>query len=98
MRDRPRTRADCLPGGINEARPCPWVSCRHHLGIDFYNYGGGHIVKEHPGWDELDETGSAKNETCSLDVADSGSHTLYELGALYGVTRERVRQVEVIAL
>lgn len=24
---RPRTRADCL----QEARPCPWVACRHHL-------------------------------------------------------------------
>lgn len=24
---RPRTRAECL----QEARPCPWVGCRHHL-------------------------------------------------------------------
>ncbi|MGN6107941.1 MAG: hypothetical protein ACTHU0_22725 [Kofleriaceae bacterium] len=24
---RPKTRADCRA----EARPCPWVSCRHHL-------------------------------------------------------------------
>lgn len=24
---RPRTRGDCLA----EARPCPWVGCRHHL-------------------------------------------------------------------
>lgn len=24
---RPKTRADCL----QEARPCPWVGCRHHL-------------------------------------------------------------------
>ncbi len=27
---RPRTRAECR----DEARPCPWVSCRHHLAID----------------------------------------------------------------
>jgi hypothetical protein len=27
---RPQTRADCL----QEARPCPWVGCRHHLLID----------------------------------------------------------------
>jgi hypothetical protein len=27
---RPRTRADCL----DEARPCPWVGCRHHLAFD----------------------------------------------------------------
>lgn len=28
---RPRIRLDCLPGGVNEARPCPWSSCRYHL-------------------------------------------------------------------
>lgn len=27
---RPRTRAEC-EGGV---RPCPWVSCKHHLAID----------------------------------------------------------------
>ena len=27
----PRTRADCLEGGSNAARPCPWSSCRHWL-------------------------------------------------------------------
>src|SRR5262245_4590856 len=29
--ERPRVRADCLPGGVNEERPCPWASCRYHL-------------------------------------------------------------------
>lgn len=29
--DRPRTRADCLDGGSNAARPCGWSGCRHHL-------------------------------------------------------------------
>lgn len=28
---RPRTRLDCLPGGCNEQRPCPWVTCKWHL-------------------------------------------------------------------
>lgn len=27
----PTKRSDCLPGGSNEARPCRWMSCRHHL-------------------------------------------------------------------
>jgi hypothetical protein len=27
----PRTRRDCLPGGVNEARPCPWTGCRHNI-------------------------------------------------------------------
>src|SRR5262249_28750008 len=27
---RPRTRAECAEG----QRPCPWVSCKHHLYLD----------------------------------------------------------------
>ena len=27
----PRRRLDCLPGGVNEARPCHWEGCKHHL-------------------------------------------------------------------
>lgn len=27
----PTTRGDCLTGGSNEARPCPWRGCRWHL-------------------------------------------------------------------
>lgn len=27
----PQTRADCLPGGSNEARPCQFRACRHNL-------------------------------------------------------------------
>ena len=27
----PRQRSDCLPGGVNEARPCPWTGCRHNI-------------------------------------------------------------------
>lgn len=32
---RPRTRGECLGG----YRPCPWVSCRHHLGVDVTEVG-----------------------------------------------------------
>jgi hypothetical protein len=28
--ERPKTRGECL----NEARPCPWIACRHHLLIE----------------------------------------------------------------
>lgn len=36
--------------------------------------------------------------SCSLDVADEGGHTLAEVAAFIGVTRERIRQLEVSAL
>jgi len=30
-RIKPKRRLDCLPGGVNGVRPCPWASCREHL-------------------------------------------------------------------
>jgi hypothetical protein len=82
--DRPRVRADCEGG----ERPCPWASCRHHLGLDLSQAGN---VREVEGWDD-------GGPTCALDVADQGGVTLEEVGELLGLTRERVRQVEVRAL
>jgi hypothetical protein len=37
-------------------------------------------------------------ETCSLDVADRGGETLEEIARMLGLTRERIRQIEVDAL
>ena len=37
-------------------------------------------------------------ESCALDVADKGEHSLEEIGEIMGVTRERVRQIEANAL
>jgi hypothetical protein len=30
---RPVTRGDCMPGGVNEQRPCPYVSCKYSLAL-----------------------------------------------------------------
>lgn len=86
--DRPRTRGDCQGG----ERPCPYVSCEHHLYLDV-NEETGSIKLNFPTLEvwELEAT-------CALDVADQGGLTLEEVGALTNLTRERIRQVEVRAL
>jgi hypothetical protein len=78
----PKTRQDCLPGGINEERPCAFLSCRHHLGIEFRN---GKVV-ELEGWEN-------RPYSCVLDATDDGEMKLEEIGDVLGVSRERIRQM-----
>ncbi|HEX4416998.1 MAG TPA: sigma factor-like helix-turn-helix DNA-binding protein [Kofleriaceae bacterium] len=86
--ERPRTRADCGA----EARPCPWVACKHHLYLDI-NPETGSIKINYP-----DREPWELEHSCALDVADSGSKTLDEIGEITNLTRERIRQVEVRGL
>lgn len=82
--EMPRTRGDCVDG----PRPCAFVHCRHHL-----------ASKVLPASRRLKVRALARGQdSCALDVADRGPHTLKEVGELLGVTRERVRQVEIGAL
>lgn len=71
----PRTRGDC-EGGY---RPCPWISCRYHLGEP---YSEGHKG-----------TRRRSGETCVLDLAAQGGMKLAAIGDELGVTRERARQL-----
>jgi hypothetical protein len=89
---RPSTRADCLAGGSNAERPCPFVSCRHHLALEVRKTGS--IIFTFAEDTDLEQL----PQTCALDVADQGAHTLEEVGALLNVSRERIRQLEHIAL
>lgn len=85
---KPRTRAECAGG----PRPCPFVSCKHHLFVDVSARTGA-IKLNFPDLDVWD-----MNESCALDVADRGGTTLEDVGAIMNLTRERIRQVEVKAL
>lgn len=85
---KPRTRAECVEGH----RPCPYVSCKHHLYLDVSPQTGA-IKLNFPDL-EVWELG----ESCALDIADRGGATLEEVGAIMNITRERIRQVEVKAL
>lgn len=85
---RPATRGECIEG----PRPCPWVSCKFHLYLDV-NPETGSIKLNFPDlevWEMAD--------TCALDVADRGGITLEEVGEILNLTRERIRQVEVLGL
>ncbi|MEO9234382.1 MAG: sigma factor-like helix-turn-helix DNA-binding protein [Polyangiaceae bacterium] len=86
--EKPRLREEC----VNGARPCPFVSCKHHLFLDVSARTGA-IKLNFPDLEVWD-----MNETCALDVADRGGTTLEEVGAIMNLTRERIRQVEVKGL
>jgi len=85
---KPRTRSECVDG----PRPCPYVSCQHHLYLDVSSRTGA-IKLNFPDLEVWD-----MNESCALDVADRGGTTLEDVGAIMNLTRERIRQVEVKAL
>lgn len=86
--NKPPVRAACQGG----ARPCPYVSCKHHLYVDVSPRTGA-IKLNFPDL-EVWEMG----DSCALDVADRGGTTLEDVGAIMNLTRERIRQVEVKAL
>jgi hypothetical protein len=85
---KPRTRTECA----DAPRPCPYVSCKHHLFLDVSARTGA-IKLNFPDLEVWD-----MNESCALDVADRGGTTLEDVGAIMNLTRERIRQVEVKAL
>jgi Sigma-70, region 4 len=85
--ERPRYRSECE----GDARPCPHVTCRHHLYLEVLP--SGQVKYNFPGLEVWELA-----HTCSLDVADGGPRTLEEVAELFNLTRERVRQLEVRAL
>jgi hypothetical protein len=85
---RPTMRGECK----DMPRPCPFVSCKHHLFLDI-NPETGSFKLNFP-----DLEVEQMKETCALDVADRGGITLEEVGEIMNLTRERIRQVEVRGL
>jgi hypothetical protein len=85
---RPGKRSECR----QEAGPCPWVACKHHLYLDV-NPETGSIKINFPDLEPWE-----MKDTCALDVAERGGITLEEVGEIMNLTRERIRQVEVRGL
>lgn len=83
----PKTRGECAA----VPRPCPFVACRHHLAVEVTSVGGLTLVHGHDDVTEIEHT-------CSLDLADREGMTLEEVAGALAITRERVRQIEAMAL
>ena len=87
LEPKPQTRGECP-----ESRPCPYVSCRHHLYIEVNPVTGS--VQFPFGALGIDEVPN----TCSLDAAERGPLTLDEVGTMTNRTKERIRQIETRAM
>ncbi len=85
---RPTSRRECVGG----PRPCPYVSCQHHLYLDV-SVKTGAIKLNLPDLEVWE-----MSESCALDVAERGGTSLEEVGRTLNLTRERIRQIEVKAL
>lgn len=97
--DWPRLRSHCA----DVPRPCPYVSCRHHLYFDFAHGPPTGAPEQVARALEYARAWPGKEpeelrESCTLDVADRGEHTLEAVGVVLNLTRERIRQVELGAL
>jgi hypothetical protein len=86
---RPRTRGECY----RLRRPCPFVSCRHHLGIDLVRRTSSRLERVRVNYPDWDPT----RPSCSLDIADVGALSLEYVALLMNLTRESVRLIELSA-
>jgi hypothetical protein len=84
---KPKKRSDCA----SVPRPCPFISCKYHLYLDVTEIGT--IRFNYPDT-EIEDL----RVSCTLDVVESGEKVLEAVGEIFGITRERIRQIESKAL
>ncbi len=90
----PATRGECPV-----VRPCPYLTCKYNMGVHLES--DGKRMRMHRVWRGIfsNTTESMRvGHTCALDAAEAGGMTLEEVGQIMGVTRERIRQIELVAL
>ena len=69
-------------GEAAQPRPCQAAACRYHLADPEPSLFGE----------------PSDRPSCALDVATLGGATLEQIGELFALTRERMRQIEAMAL
>jgi len=82
-RSPPKRRRDCPP--LPEL--CPFIECRYHLWTDRVHRGRVMILAASSAYGD-------PAHFCALHEADQGPKTLEQVGVVYGVSRERIRQLE----
>lgn len=84
---RPKKRGDCA----EMPRPCPYATCRYSLLVEITD--SGRLVDRTNGGDI-----SLIKETCALDIADRGAHTIFDVGDIMGIAKSRAGQISDGAL
>ena len=96
----PRTWGECAAVGRGtRENPCAFLTCRWHACVEVDEDTGAYQL--HPSTagttDGLPDL-EALPFTCVLAAADAGGIGLEEVGQCFGVTRERIRQIEFKAI
>ena len=88
---RPRNLLECLAEGIGTRLPCPWYSCRYHLGLD----DGSGVLKLRIDPDDLEN-----HETCAMAVANRYEERGLQVGEvaeLMNLSEGSIEAVERVA-
>ena len=93
----PEFFGECVEKRLKTGDPCSVFGCKYHL---FTTLSKTQLlgINDNPGGDDEMIDRFFKQETCVLIAGLQGSKTLKEIGDLFWTSRERIRQIEAVAL